>query len=66
MMWADNKLQRCAEPVLLALGQKRCLKNKPVAIMHFIIYAGFIIINHWSTFEILLDGISQLFILKRH
>ncbi len=53
---SDNKPQRWRNLLLLALGQKKMFKNKPVAIMHFIIYAGFIIINI-EVLEILLDGI---------
>ena len=53
---SDNKPQRLRNLLLLALGQKKMFKNKPVAIMHFIIYAGFIIINI-EVLEILLDGL---------
>lgn len=42
--------------VLLALGQKKMFKYPLVAFMHFIIYAGFIIINI-EVLEIALDGI---------
>ncbi len=42
--------------LLLALGQKKMFSNPLVAIMHFIIYAGFIIIN-LEVLEIVLDGI---------
>ncbi len=52
----DNKNLRWRNLFLLALGQKKMFKNKPVAIMHFIIYAGFIIINI-EVLEILLDGL---------
>lgn len=41
---------------LLAFGQKKMFKNTLVAIMHFILYAGFIIINI-EVLEILLDGL---------
>jgi heterodisulfide reductase subunit C len=41
---------------LLALGQKKMFRNMPVAIMHLIIYGGFIIINI-EMLEIILDGI---------
>ena len=53
---SDNKNLRWRNLFLLALGQKKMFKNKTVAIMHFIIYAGFIIINI-EVLEILLDGI---------
>ncbi len=42
--------------VLLALGQKKMFRNLPVAILHLIVYAGFIIINI-EVLEIVLDGI---------
>ncbi|MEJ7627826.1 MAG: (Fe-S)-binding protein [Ferruginibacter sp.] len=41
---------------LLALGQKKMFRNPVVAILHFIIYAGFIIINI-EVLEIVLDGL---------
>ena len=52
----DNKLQRWKNLLLLALGQKKMFRNPLVALMHFIIYAGFIIINI-EVLEIVLDGI---------
>lgn len=52
----DNPGQRWNNVILLALGQKKMFHNLPVAIMHFIIYAGFIIIN-MEVLEIVLDGI---------
>jgi heterodisulfide reductase subunit C len=51
----DNKSQRWRNVVLLALGQKKMFKNKLVAVMHLIIYAGFVIINI-EVLEIVLDG----------
>lgn len=41
---------------MLALGQKKMFHNPLVAVMHFVIYAGFIIIN-LEVLEIVLDGI---------
>jgi len=41
---------------LLALGQKKMFKNPLVAILHFFIYAGFLIIN-LEMIEIILDGL---------
>jgi heterodisulfide reductase subunit C len=52
----DNPAQRWRNLLLLALGQKKMFKNKLVAVLHFIIYAGFIIIN-LEVLEIVLDGI---------
>ncbi len=51
----DNKL-RWKNVLLLALGQRKMFTKPFVAIMHFIIYAGFIIINV-EVLEIILDGI---------
>lgn len=42
--------------LLLALGQRKMFTKPFVAIMHFIIYAGFIIIN-LEVLEIILDGL---------
>ncbi|BDQ11486.1 (Fe-S)-binding protein [Sediminibacterium sp. TEGAF015] len=53
---SDNPGKRWNNVLLLALGQKKMFQNVPVAIMHFIIYAGFIIINI-EVLEIVLDGI---------
>jgi hypothetical protein len=40
----DSKL-RWRNLLLLALGQKKMFKNPLVAILHLVVYAGFIIIN---------------------
>lgn len=53
---SDNKPERWRKVVLLALGQKKMFKYPLVAVMHFIIYAGFIIINI-EVLEIALDGL---------
>ena len=53
---SDNPSARWRNVFLLALGQKKMFRNVPVAIMHLIIYAGFIIINI-EVLEIVLDGI---------
>jgi heterodisulfide reductase subunit C len=53
---SDNKPARWRNLILLALGQKKMFKNPLVAVMHFILYAGFIIINI-EVLEIVLDGI---------
>lgn len=52
----DNKPHRWKNLLLLAFGQKKMFANPLVAIMHFVIYAGFIIIN-LEVLEIVLDGI---------
>ena len=51
-----NKAARWKNVLLLAFGQKKMFKNPLVAVMHFVIYAGFIIIN-LEVLEIVLDGI---------
>ena len=53
---SDNPSFRWKNVLLLALGQKKMFRNKLVAVMHFVIYAGFIIINA-EVLEIVLDGI---------
>ena len=53
---SDHKSLRWRNVVLLALGQKKMFRNPTVAIMHFLIYAGFIIINI-EVLEIGLDGL---------
>ena len=53
----DNKAERWKNLVLLALGQKKMFKNPLVAVMHLIIYLGFIIINI-EVLEIVIDGIT--------
>lgn len=50
-----NSAARWRNLLLLAFGQKKMFKNPMVAVMHFIVYAGFIIINI-EVLEIVLDG----------
>jgi heterodisulfide reductase subunit C len=52
----DNTRQRWKNVLLLAFGQKKMFRNPTVAILHFFVYAGFIIINI-EVLEIILDGI---------
>lgn len=52
----DRKGERWKNVLLLALGQKKMFRYPLVGIFHFIIYAGFIIINI-EILEIILDGI---------
>jgi heterodisulfide reductase subunit C len=54
--FSDNPSLRWRNLLLLALGQKKMFKNPLVAVMHFVIYAGFIIINI-EVLEIILDGV---------
>src|SRR3989337_1191967 len=52
----DRPGERWKNVFLLAFGQKKMFRNPLVAILHFVIYAGFIIIN-LEVLEIVLDGI---------
>lgn len=54
--FTGDKQLRWRNLVLLAFGQKKMFRNPLVAVMHFIIYAGFIIINI-EVLEIILDGV---------
>ena len=54
---SDNKPARWKNLMLLAFGQKKMFKNKLVAVMHLVIYVGFVIINI-EVLEIILDGIT--------
>ena len=53
---SDNSSQRWKNVLLLAFGQKKMFRNPLVAVLHFFVYAGFIIINI-EVLEIVLDGI---------
>jgi ferredoxin len=52
----DNPGRRWRNVLLLAFGQKKMFRNPLVAVLHFFVYAGFIIINI-EILEIILDGI---------
>ena len=52
----DHPGKRWKNVLLLALGQKKMFKRPVPAILHFFVYAGFILINI-EVLEILLDGI---------
>ena len=52
----DNSSLRWKNVLLLAFGQKKMFRNPLVAVLHFFVYAGFIIINI-EVLEIVLDGI---------
>src|SRR5215510_8186412 len=54
--YSNNPGERWKNVLLLAFGQKKMFRNPLVAVMHFFIYAGFIIINI-EVLEIVLDGI---------
>ncbi len=52
----DNPGLRWRNMLLLAFGQKKMFRNPLVAVLHFFVYAGFVIIN-LEVLEIVLDGI---------
>jgi heterodisulfide reductase subunit C len=54
--YSDRRPERWKNLLLLAFGQKKMFRNPLVALMHFVIYAGFIIIN-LEVLEIILDGV---------
>ncbi len=54
--YSDNKAERWRNMLLIAFGQKKMFRKPLVAVLHFILYAGFIIINI-EVLEIVLDGI---------
>jgi heterodisulfide reductase subunit C len=53
----DQPIARWKNVFLLALGQKKMFRNIPVALLHLILYVGFIIINT-ELLEIIIDGIA--------
>src|SRR5687768_1027895 len=52
----DDKPRRWRNMFLLAFGQKKMFRKPLPAVLHFFVYAGFIIINI-EVLEIILDGI---------
>src|SRR4249920_1234755 len=53
--FTDQPALRWKNLLLLAFGQKKMFRNPLVAVLHFFVYAGFIIINI-EVLEIVLDG----------
>ncbi len=53
---SDHPEKRWKNVFLLALGQKKMFKNLTVAVLHLVIYLGFVIINI-EVLEIMIDGI---------
>jgi heterodisulfide reductase subunit C len=53
---SDNKVARIKNMLLMALGQKKMFKKPLPAILHFFVYAGFLIVNI-EMLEIAIDGI---------
>lgn len=54
--FSDNPGLRWKNVLLLAFGQKKMFRNPLVAVMHLLVYVGFVIIN-LEVLEIALDGI---------
>jgi heterodisulfide reductase subunit C len=52
----DRKAERWKNVLLIAFGQKKMFRYPLVAVLHFFVYAGFIIINI-EVLEIILDGL---------
>ncbi len=55
--YTDQPGRRWRNLLLLAFGQKKMFRNPLVAVLHFFVYAGFLIINI-ELLEIVLDGVS--------
>ena len=53
----DNKAKRWRNVFLLAFGQKKMFRNPLVAVLHLVVYVGFIIINI-ELLEIMVDGMA--------
>ncbi|MEY4279300.1 MAG: hypothetical protein RL377_1304 [Bacteroidota bacterium] len=53
----DQPAERWKNVLLLAFGQKKMFRNPIVAVLHLIVYVGFIIINI-ELLEIIVDGIT--------
>lgn len=53
---SDQSSRRWKNMILLALGQQKMFKNPTVAILHLLIYLGFIIVNI-EMLEIVIDGL---------
>jgi ferredoxin len=54
--YTDRPAERWKNLLLLAFGQKKMFRNPLVALIHLVIYLGFVIIN-LEVMEIILDGI---------
>ncbi|MFM7619772.1 MAG: Fe-S oxidoreductase, partial [Bacteroidota bacterium] len=53
----DRKQERLRNMILIAFGQKKMFDRPFAALLHFVVYAGFIIINI-ELLEIIVDGIA--------
>lgn len=54
---SDQPARRWNNLLLLAFGQKKMFRNPLVAVLHFFVYAGFVIIN-LEILEIMIDGMA--------
>lgn len=54
---SDHKPERLKNMLLVALGQKKMFKRPIPAMLHFMVYAGFLLIN-LEVLEIVIDGIT--------
>ncbi|WP_298712913.1 (Fe-S)-binding protein [Chitinophaga sp.] len=54
---SDQPGRRWNNLLLLAFGQKKMFRNPLVAVLHFFVYAGFVIIN-LEILEIIIDGLA--------
>ncbi|TSA49921.1 MAG: (Fe-S)-binding protein [Sphingobacteriales bacterium] len=61
----DRKSERWKQMILVAFGQKKMFKRPLPALLHFVVYAGFIIINI-ELLEIVSDGIFGTHRLLAH
>lgn len=53
----DHKDQRLKNMMLIAFGQKKMFKKPLVALLHLMVYAGFLIVNI-ELLEIIIDGLT--------
>jgi len=53
----DQPARRWKNVMLLAFGQKKMFRNMPVALLHLVVYLGFVIINV-EVLEIVIDGLA--------
>ena len=56
-LYNDQTDARWRNVLLLAFGQKKMFRNPLVAVLHFVVYAGFVIINI-EVLEIFIDGLA--------
>jgi ferredoxin len=54
--YSGDSGRRWTNMILLAFGQKKMFRNPLVAVLHLVVYAGFVIIN-LEVLEIVLDGV---------